>query len=287
MDTFTSIPPELRNMIYEFLLTSEIPFQISSPKSRRQRRCRTTEISPCSSSTGRTLQYSTRLDQYHRNKITSCPTSARANFLHLTLVSRQIRDEACTTFYSLNTFVIGNAHHRSTSRANIHALRTAFLKRVPARYVACIAHLSIHMHLRKAFGTGTPQIEYGIATASDASDLRYLSRAAVKHFVGLRNATVYPITGGYPRWWDEASPIGRDEGLEAVIKAFRILFTHEKLGILSVAKRDAFAGDYAFSRLQEAALLAIADTGSRVCVELVGCSYCVKGGDWCSCAIGH
>ena len=109
MDTFTSLPPEIRNMIYSLLLIQDSPISICSPR------------------------------RWIMNERSTTPT---ASFHNLMFVNKQIHAEVYTAFFSLNTFSIGNGDYGSSRETNVHGLKS-FIRRVPAQYIRCISRLTI------------------------------------------------------------------------------------------------------------------------------------------------
>ena len=160
--TFTSLPPEIRNMIYSLLLVKNEPITIASPRHRRSR-------------------------------VNAEFTSD--NFARLLRVSKQIHNEASSVFYSVNTFVVGNGDWGSKNKPNLHALR-AFTARVPSRFLACITEIHYTIHLRWCAASGTSLGHFILGTSADASDLHSISRALSKHFTGLKVIDVYFTTDG-------------------------------------------------------------------------------------------
>jgi hypothetical protein len=223
-------------MIYELLLLGKATFRICSPRRR-----------------------------WAKN---AASTSATANFVHLIQVNKQIQVEASTTFYSLNTFIIGNGNYGSSMEPNIHALKS-FIRRVPARYIGCISRLSIIMYLRDFFSIGAPDFdfEYGITINSDASDLQTISRVVLKYFTGVKILALYSCTSeccteGPERYHDRAVQLSREESVEKIAKAIKMLLKHPSLQNLRVAMKTCWARNSCVSQLQEAAEKAINETGN-------------------------
>ncbi|KAH7327395.1 hypothetical protein BKA65DRAFT_481105 [Rhexocercosporidium sp. MPI-PUGE-AT-0058] len=107
---FMKFPPEIRNMIYGLLLCVDKPVMIASPAFGKG--------------------------------------SYRGIKKHLTsliAVSKQIGDEARTTFCGSNTWVVGNGFWGSREQPNRHALKV-FLARVPRHTTALIRRLQIDIH---------------------------------------------------------------------------------------------------------------------------------------------
>lgn len=236
MDTFTSLPPEIRNMIYNLLLVQHSAIPICSPR---------------------------RLWAMNRNS-----TTATANFFRLILVNKQIHNEACTLFYSLNSFIIGNGNYGSSMETNIHALKS-FTRRVPAQYIACISRLTILMYLRNIFYTAAPNLgpwtsvtKYGICSTSDASDLQAISRGVVRHFKGVESVVLNPCVGGPQRSFDGEPRLCREGSIEEITKAVKLLLKHPKLKEMEVGRKD-----YLLSQLQEAAEKAVKETKCMVRVK--------------------
>lgn len=149
---FLSLPPEIRNTIYELLLIKDEPIYICSP-----------------------------LRKHAVNReLTS------TSFSMLLRLNKQINAEASTIFYSKNEFVLGNGAWGSTSLPNAHGLK-AFLDRVPNKYLACITEVTVEVHCRQYHRSVVATRFYWVpsrhgtvhelGTSNDAANLHFISRA--------------------------------------------------------------------------------------------------------------
>jgi hypothetical protein len=235
MDTFTSLPPEIRNMIYSLLLIQGSPIPICSPR------------------------------RWVMNEHSTTPT---ASFHNLMLVNKQIHAEVYTAFYSYNTFSIGNGDYGSSRETNMHGLKS-FIRRVPAQYIHYISKLTILTYLRKMYSTPAPSLgpftyimKYGICTITDAKDIQVITRAVVKHFKGVKVLSLEPCIGGPERQHDDEPRVCRERSVDEIAEAVKILLKHPKLEKLNVVRRDDL------SQLQEAVEMAFAETKSKVAAQI-------------------
>ena len=255
MDSFTSLPPEIRNMVYESLLFHGRDIRICSIRSRRRR------------VTNRKSK------------------SATTNFCNMALLCKKIHGEVCTIFYSENSFVVGNGNYGSTSETNIRGLEM-FIQRVPAPYIACISRLTLSIHLRAAFQADAMEIEFGMATKADVRDLDYMSRAVAKHFTGIRQLAISPATRSLPRGYDFTPRLTREQSFEALTKSFEILLWQSKIQDLIFISRDYHKSRKRFfTRLQEAGEEAEKRKSPEGGKDFVDASqiYCIDCGWWCDC----
>jgi hypothetical protein len=196
-------------------------------------------------------------------------TSPTANFLNLLLVNKQTHIEACTVFYSLNTFSIGNGDYGSSRDTNVHGLKS-FIRRVPARYIHCISHLKIFFYLRKMYtipapnlGPQTYVVNYGICSTSDASDVQAIARAVVKHFKGVEKLSLDPCIRGPKRPHYHEPRLCGKRSIDEIAIAVKLLLKHQKVKELTVTK------DNSRSQLQEAVERVVEETKSKIPVLFV------------------
>lgn len=97
MATFTSLPPEIRNNIYDLLLHVDHPLTIVSPRKYRK-----TPNGHVLVTTGRYL------------------LRPEKNFASLIRVNKMIGNEARTSFYGGNTWVVGNGPWGCRTEVNLH-----------------------------------------------------------------------------------------------------------------------------------------------------------------------
>ncbi|CZR66637.1 uncharacterized protein PAC_16538 [Phialocephala subalpina] len=145
---FQSLPAETRNSIYELILIHDQSIKITSlPRGRKKN------------------------------------AQSNSNFLALTLVNKAIGQEAKTTFYSRNTFIIGNGRYGSPIQVNLHGFR-CFIRRVPKECLALIR--KIHLYL---FFAGFP--DYRLPNSKfrmhdlDIKELKTIATAIIKHLKGV------------------------------------------------------------------------------------------------------
>ena len=144
--TFTTLPPEIRNMIYHLLLARDSYIRICSPRRKSNKR-----------------------------KLTS---------VGILGVNKQIHDEASAVFYSSNAFCVGNLHWGSLREENIHGLK-AFIARVPAHFISTITRIRIRVGTHWWTWTYVPIYLPILGCWQDVSEVQQINRALLKHFRGL------------------------------------------------------------------------------------------------------
>ncbi|KAI9051849.1 hypothetical protein LZ554_004110 [Drepanopeziza brunnea f. sp. 'monogermtubi'] len=168
MPGLTSLPPELRNNIYELLLQVDHPISIVS-----SRKARKAPESPKSQ----------MMDKFfHRTPV----QRPEKHFASLIGVCKQIGDEARTTFYGQNKFILGNGPWGSTYEPNSHGLKT-FLSRVPHHAVAQIKHLELAIYFTR--NDVTPPSQQRMFP-NDVSEFERLCKTILKHFTGITKIVV-------------------------------------------------------------------------------------------------
>lgn len=188
--SFTSLPPEIRNTIYGLLLHLEYSVVIVSPRPRK----------------GSTASYGTKF-YYSMSYVApngevkrrSPAQRAPKMFASLIGVNRAIGEEARTSFYGGNRFVVGTGGWGSTLEVNFHvrcfhgelkpaddgeALK-AFISRVPHHAIALIQNLE----LRIFFGREASERDRRLRPC-DAADLEAMCRAILKYFIGVEKMVV-------------------------------------------------------------------------------------------------
>ncbi|KAE9367071.1 hypothetical protein N431DRAFT_385248 [Stipitochalara longipes BDJ] len=191
MKKLTSLPPEIRNNIYDLLIVHDWPIPIASPRKKHVLR-----------------------------------RQAHSNFACLLRVNKQINLEAKTMFYARNEFIIGNGHWGSTTQANVQALKE-FIRRVPKYCVSHIQNVALDIYLVR--GYDRPSMYHKIRN-EETSQLETISRALVRYFKGLERVTVaiLPLAGFYRDRYDlKQEDLGGD--IEAVAKPLRRLLAMPSL----------------------------------------------------------
>jgi hypothetical protein len=209
MASFTSLPFEIRDMVYRLLLVYDRPVQITSPASSHK--CR-----PCCHS-----------------------SNFRTDFANLSRVNKHVNAEACVVFYSLNTFQVSNEieNYHSPHFANFHALRE-FIRRTPAEKIRLIRRICFCMRI-------TPGHEFrgdgsGHSSKTCLKDIESMSRSLGRHFRGIESLRIF-ISGGYYR--ERYCSCGRHllsppDAIPGIGKAIKTLLKLEKLKEITCSQKS-------------------------------------------------
>jgi hypothetical protein len=151
--TLTTIPLEVRVMIFKLVLTARFPFLVTRRKNRKS-----------------------------RSKLNPAPLHA------LLLVNKQLYTEACPFIYKLNTFTLGNNQLNWGSRRypNMYGLKQ-FTSGLSAARIASITSVEIRLYLDNEMWYKVDPAGMSLKHANPLSNLLVLVRTLVKHFTGLRS----------------------------------------------------------------------------------------------------
>jgi hypothetical protein len=164
MPTLTTLPPELRNEIYDLLLVPEEPILIVCPRKNKKKR--------------------------FWGKLKTQAQQRHTNFASLLRVDKQISHEAKTFFYACNTFIIGNGYFGSTRQVNVRGFQK-FIARVPKDCLGLIPRVELDMLML------APNDDFRWARAIDCWFLKWkldhleeICDGLLKHFRGLESVSV-------------------------------------------------------------------------------------------------
>jgi hypothetical protein len=164
MATFNSLPYEIRAMVYRLALVNEHPVAIASPCPK------------------------------HKYSGLTCPHRGRIridqpkNFANLSRVSKQVNAEACTVFYSLNTFLVSNNSddYHPPHLANFHGLQ-AFKARVPVQKIGLIRQIHCAMHIPVEHSSTSSRRDEWKVNEQSLADIRSMGRSLEKYFCGVES----------------------------------------------------------------------------------------------------
>lgn len=155
MTKLTTLPPEIRNIIYDLLLVSDMSFWIVSARKKHM----------------------VKNQEKH------------TYFASLLLVNKQINAEAKAIFFSHNKFVIGNGKWGSTTEVNLHGLKQ-FTCRVPKDCIALIRRVDIDIFTTKYMRTFPYAVGNYHIRKEDVYQVRSMCRKLLKYFKGVESVSI-------------------------------------------------------------------------------------------------
>jgi hypothetical protein len=163
--SFMTLPGEVRNLIYGFVLSRKMHFYVRSPLPRHE------------------------LIKRRKNNQTS-------RLVGLLGLNKQIQSEVSILFYSKANFHFGNGEYHSTEMVNMHGL-SSFLTRVPKHLIACITNITLNVHLTIDNYEGRSGIRYAkLDDSIDAADFQRMATVAKTKFLALQRLTIQYQSGG-------------------------------------------------------------------------------------------
>ncbi|KAG9236461.1 hypothetical protein BJ875DRAFT_439419 [Amylocarpus encephaloides] len=155
--TITTLPPEIRRMIYNLVIPTGTT--IATTSCRRQHRC------------------SLSCNRHEMTRIVPNIVSL-GSFPTLSLVCQQIRRKVLPLFY-LNRFLVANGQTGCPRQSNIQAIRN-FTKFTAPQTLAMIKNVIFHLHFRWSRG----ELEQGELQA-EMKTVHQISRLLSKFLIGL------------------------------------------------------------------------------------------------------